>query len=133
LCIVRGAGGGGRARRDDHRRGEPGGGQQAARALGRSGDGEDRRPGLRHPLHPAAAPGAVRAGRAAAGGRVSTATVPLPPTVTAPPSPGRRLYPRRVWAVILAAYGLVAVAIPLLHLAVPASSPLPLSDRKGVG
>ncbi len=59
---------------------------------------------------------------------MSTATVTLAPTVTAPASPGRRLYPRRVWAVILAAYGLVAVAIPLLHLAVPASSPLHLSD-----
>jgi len=59
---------------------------------------------------------------------MSTATVTLAPAVTAPASPGRRLYPRRVWAVILAAYGLVAVAIPLLHLAVPASSPLHLSD-----
>jgi urea transport system permease protein len=59
---------------------------------------------------------------------VSTATATLAPTVLAPASTGRRLYPRRVWAVILATYGFLAVAMPLLHLAVPASSPLHLSD-----
>ena len=59
---------------------------------------------------------------------MSTATATLAPAVIAPPSPGRRLYPRRVWAVILAIYGVLVLAIPLLHLVVPASSPLHLSD-----
>ena len=59
---------------------------------------------------------------------MSTATATLAPTVMASASPGRRLYPRKVWGVILAAYAFLAVAMPVLHLAVPASSPLHLSD-----
>jgi len=59
---------------------------------------------------------------------VSTATVAFPPSVVEPTRPGRQLYPRRVWAVILAVYGVLVVAVPVLHLAVPASSALHLSD-----
>ena len=59
---------------------------------------------------------------------MSTATVTLTPSVIARPSPGRRLYPRKVWAVILAVYGALVVAVPVLHLLVPASSALHLSD-----
>jgi urea transport system permease protein len=59
---------------------------------------------------------------------VSTATVVLPPSVVARPSPGRRLYPRMVWAIILAVYGGLVVALPVLHLLVPATSTLHLSD-----
>ncbi|HEY1334581.1 MAG TPA: urea ABC transporter permease subunit UrtC, partial [Myxococcaceae bacterium] len=59
---------------------------------------------------------------------MSTATVTLAPALVQPSPPGRRLYPRRVWAVILGVYGVLVVAIPVLHLAVPASSPLHVSD-----
>ena len=59
---------------------------------------------------------------------MSTATVTFTPSVIAQPSPGRRLYPRKVWAVILAVYGALVVAVPVLHLLVPASSALHLSD-----
>ena len=60
---------------------------------------------------------------------MSTAIVTLGPSVVAPVSTERRrLYPRGVWAVILTIYGVLVVAIPVLHLAVPASSPLHLSD-----
>ncbi len=60
---------------------------------------------------------------------MTTATVVLPPpSVVARRSPGRRLYPRQVWAVILAVYGALVVALPVLHLLVPATSTLHLSD-----
>ncbi len=59
---------------------------------------------------------------------MSTATVALASGGRRRRSPGRRLYPRKVWAVILAVYGVLVVAIPVLHLLVPASSTLHLSD-----
>jgi urea transport system permease protein len=59
---------------------------------------------------------------------VSTATVALSPSAVAGPAPAHRLYPRRVWAVILAVYGTLVVAVPALHLLVPAGSALHLSD-----
>ena len=59
---------------------------------------------------------------------MTTATVALPPLVVARRGPGRRLYPRKVWAVILAVYGALVVAFPVLHLLVPATSTLHLSD-----
>jgi len=59
---------------------------------------------------------------------VSTATVVFPPSAVTRSAPGRRLYPRKVWAVILAVYGALVIALPALHLLVPASSPLHLSD-----
>src|SRR5262249_57465316 len=75
------------------------------------------------------AAGACRAERGGAGGRVGTAPAPLGPAVIAGARRGRRgLYARKVWAVIVGVYGVLVLAIPLLHLAVPASSPLHLSD-----
>ncbi len=59
---------------------------------------------------------------------MSTATAVLPPSAMMRSDPGRRLYPRKVWAVILAVYGGLVIALPALHLLVPASSPLHLSD-----
>ena len=59
---------------------------------------------------------------------MSTAAVTLAPALVAPAPSGRRLYPRRVWAVILGVYGVLVLVVPVLHLAVPASSPLHLSD-----
>jgi urea transport system permease protein len=59
---------------------------------------------------------------------VSTATVALSPSVVAGPAPAHRLYPRRIWAVILAVYGALVIAVPALHLLVPAGSALHLSD-----
>ena len=59
---------------------------------------------------------------------MSTATVALSPSVVAGPAPAHRLYPRRIWAVILAVYGALVVAVPALHLLVPADSALHLSD-----
>ncbi|HEY1417807.1 MAG TPA: hypothetical protein VGF41_07865, partial [Myxococcaceae bacterium] len=59
---------------------------------------------------------------------MSLATVALSPSAVASPPPAHRLYPRRVWAVILAVYGALVVAVPALHLLVPADSALHLSD-----
>ena len=59
---------------------------------------------------------------------MSTATVALSPTVVAGPAPTHRLYPRRIWAVILAVYGALVIGVPALHLLVPAGSALHLSD-----
>ncbi len=59
---------------------------------------------------------------------MSTAIVVFPPSAVVRSTPGRRLYPRKVWAVILAVYGALVMALPALHLLVPASSPLHLSD-----
>jgi urea transport system permease protein len=59
---------------------------------------------------------------------VSIATVALSPSAVASPRPAHRLYPRRVWAVILAVYGGLVLAVPALHLLVPAGSALHLSD-----
>ena len=59
---------------------------------------------------------------------MSTATVALSPSAVARPAPPHRLYPRRVWAVILAIYAGLVIAVPALHLLVPTSSALHLSD-----
>jgi len=59
---------------------------------------------------------------------VSTASVALQPTVVEPASPGRRLYPRPVWTIILAVYAVLAIGMPVLHLLVPAGSALHVSD-----
>jgi len=59
---------------------------------------------------------------------VSTATVALSPSVVVAPALAHRLYPRRIWAVILAVYGALVIAVPALHLLVPAGSALHLSD-----
>ncbi|HEY3586335.1 MAG TPA: urea ABC transporter permease subunit UrtC [Myxococcaceae bacterium] len=59
---------------------------------------------------------------------MSTAAIRLSPALVAPAPPGRRLYPRPVWAIILGVYGALVLVVPVLHLAVPASSPLHLSD-----
>ena len=59
---------------------------------------------------------------------MTTATVALTPPAAVPASPAMRLYPRRVWASILAVYGILVVAVPALHLLVPAGSVLHLSD-----
>ena len=59
---------------------------------------------------------------------MSTASVALQPTVVEPASPGRRLYPRPVWTIILAVYAVLAIGMPVLHLLVPAGSALHVSD-----
>jgi len=59
---------------------------------------------------------------------VSTASVALQPTVVEPASPGRHLYPRPVWTIILAVYAVLAIGMPVLHLLVPAGSALHVSD-----
>ena len=59
---------------------------------------------------------------------MSTATVALAPSVVTGPVPAHRLYPRRIWAVILAVYGALVIGVPALHLLVPAGSALHLSD-----
>jgi urea transport system permease protein len=40
----------------------------------------------------------------------------------------RRLWPRKVWIAVLGAYAVLVVVVPILHLAVPASSALHVSD-----
>jgi urea transport system permease protein len=42
--------------------------------------------------------------------------------------PPRRLWPRKVWIAVLGAYAVLVVLVPILHLAVPASSALHVSD-----
>ena len=59
---------------------------------------------------------------------MNTATVVFPRSAVEPAGPTRRLYPRKAWVVILAVYGALVVALPALHLLVPASSALHLSD-----
>ncbi len=47
------------------------------------------------------------------------------------PLPGtglRTLFPRRTWTIVLGAYALLAVVVPVLHLAVPASSAWHVGD-----
>ncbi|MGZ6125374.1 MAG: urea ABC transporter permease subunit UrtC, partial [Myxococcales bacterium] len=45
------------------------------------------------------------------------------------PGPGlRTLFPRRTWAVVLGGYAVLAILVPILNLAVPASSALHVSD-----
>jgi len=41
----------------------------------------------------------------------------------------RTLYPRRTWAILVGGYALLAILVPLLNLAVPASSAFHLPDH----
>src|SRR5205807_6239519 len=100
------------------------------------GAGEDRRSRVHHPLHPAKAAGPVCASRPG-GGRLMTAMtrrlLSLGTSLSWPqwPLPGtglRTLFPRRTWTIVLGAYALLAVVVPVLHLAVPASSAWHVGD-----
>jgi urea transport system permease protein len=59
---------------------------------------------------------------------MNAVTMALSPSYAVSPGTGRSLFSRKVWAVVLGVYGLLVIAVPILHLAVPASSPLHLSD-----
>jgi urea transport system permease protein len=61
--------------------------------------------------------------------RAFPALAPTPQQAASRPSGSlRSLYPRRVWGVVLSGYALLAVVMPVLHLAFPESSPLHLSS-----
>ena len=55
-----------------------------------------------------------------------TELMPILLPAAAPRAP--RLWPRKVWVPLLGAYAMLVVVVPLLHLAVPATSALHLSD-----
>jgi urea transport system permease protein len=59
---------------------------------------------------------------------VSVATAALPVGLSAPAPAGRSLFPRKVWIAVLGVYLVVAVLLPVLHLAAPADSALHVSD-----
>src|SRR5207253_4062271 len=136
LVHGRGAGRGRSAGGDHHGSGGTRPRQQVSRTDGGGGAGEDRRPRLHHPLHPAQAAGPVCASRPGGGRLMTTMSrrlLSLGANLSWPqwPAPGARLrtlFPRRTWTVVLAGYALLAVVVPVLHLAVPSSSALHVSD-----
>jgi urea transport system permease protein len=56
------------------------------------------------------------------------AVAPAAQAASRPPGPLRTLFPPAVWGVVLGAYAVLAIVIPVLHLAVPESSALHLSS-----
>jgi len=59
---------------------------------------------------------------------MNAASVAMAPTYAESPRTGGSLFPRKVWVLVLGIYGFLVIAVPVLHLVVPATSPLHLSD-----
>jgi len=59
---------------------------------------------------------------------MSSVAVALSPLLARRPKTGRALFPRRVWILILGVYAALVILVPALHLVLPSSAALHISD-----